>query len=738
MSSGAIRAASIRAWVDASALRLRLATLLLAAGAAAAAGAVPLQVELPCRTEGSCAPRGALRLESVADRSIVHRVPLEGASATIDVPPSTEWEVSLEADRHWALPQRVTIPAEGAARATMPVWRTGRVRAVVKSSDGGLTALRAMASSPPDVRREPEIPRGTAFPCTREEGDAWTCEVPATTLDLSLRAEGLAPHYMWDAKIAPRGVSNLGAVTLKKGASIIAWLDRDTARRLPRPPRAVLRHQTMPDVSPAAARLAVPVAEATFTKRGVVQLAPLPAGRYVLETLAEGYAPSRIAVELHEGHESTFRRPIELAPAASVRLRLSPPVGPGGDPWRVELWRKVEYGSGWEPAASGAVSPEGVFDAANQAEGRVRVTVTDALRNVFANRELTIVAGGGEQSLDLDVVAVKGRVKLGDEALPSAVLLFGGTGGPEKVKSTSDAEGRFRTALPRSGKWLVNIEAAAAAVSAEAEVTVGEDSDEVEIRLPASEVSGWVTDASGARAKADVVILSRAGPLRRTTEQDGTFRFRGISSGTARIRAVHPGSGEYSNVTELSVPEEGMLEGVHLRLESLSRMTGSVLSGGTPVVGARVHGYGFSGGAAQQEKATTDLDGRFALEIPASAESVVLVVAAHGRTLQVFSAPGGGQPAVLDLSPRGGELRLQWPAGAKRLRVLFNGVFAPMPDYLNWARTQGAAVEAGAATIPGVAAGAYQFCADDVCRDGTLAVGGRLTLDVTTPAPDAE
>jgi len=37
-------------------------------------------------------------------------------------------------------------------------------------------------------------------------------------------------------------------------------------------------------------RLALPIAEGVFTKKGVVQLSPIAPGRYILETQAKGYA----------------------------------------------------------------------------------------------------------------------------------------------------------------------------------------------------------------------------------------------------------------------------------------------------------------------------------------------------------------------------------------------------------------------------------------------------------------
>jgi hypothetical protein len=456
------------------------------------------RVELKCRDGSKCQIDGALVLQSVADSSVSRTIVLHANSAVISEPSGSEWDVELDSKGYWALPQRLAIPENAVERRhRVDVWRTGIVRVTVKGADSPVPGVRLVVASPPDPRTPPDMPRGTSFECTSVNAERWDCSVAATLLDLAVRAEGYAPHYRWDTSVSPGEVLDLGTVVLKRGASLVAWLNSDVTKRLDRPVRAYLRHHAAAGASATAARLAAPVAEGTFSKKGVVQLSPLAPGKYLFETRADGFVPVRIPVEVFEGRESTIRRSIDLSPSLSIRVRLDPPLAPGESPWRVELWRRVDFGSGSESAGSGVASREGIFEADDQFEGPVRVVVKDQRQNVLANRELLVVAGIPEHLVSVEVVPIFGKVTIDDEALPAATLVFGGISGAVKVTTATNEEGEYRVSLPRRGKWLVDVVASSAAVAATTDVTVEED--KVDIELPATEISGWVTDPNGAR-----------------------------------------------------------------------------------------------------------------------------------------------------------------------------------------------------------------------------------------------
>jgi len=711
----------------------RCSILLLLCAVPLSVSAGSLQIDLQCRFEPPCAINGALLLRSSTDASLVRREAINGTRALITGSAESAWDVSLEATGFWSLAQRVVIPAEEIVRQeTMKVWRTGQIRARIQSADPLPVELTAFVVSAPDRKSPPEIPAGTGFTCSRRGPGPWICELPATLLDVALHAKGFAPHYRWDVHVPAASALDLGTVVLKKGASLVAWLDPESLKELRGSPvQAVLRHRVAGDPSLSTLKLATPVAEGRFSSKGMVQLAPLPAGHYVLETSAKGYARSSIPVEVLESRESVLRRSIELSRSVSARLRLDPPLAPDGAPWNINIWRRVDSGTGWERAAGGAATAEGLFEAADQAEGPVKVVAQDARHNVLANRQLVFVDGTPEYLVSLEVAAITGEVSLGDERLGGAALLFGGSGGSEKVRTTADELGRFSVALPRRGKWAVDVDAPDAAVSATAEIDLPPDRDEIAIELPATEVSGWVTGPDGERIPAaEVRLLARSGARKRMTDSSGNFRFRGVREGTLHISATNPSTGEYSKVVDVIVPEEGVTANIALAIEAFHEVKGVVRSGGNVVPGARVNGYAFTGGAAQQERATTDINGGFTLKAPESAPEMILVVGSPGRPLQAFTVAVPQRAVLLELPPRGGALRLRLPQKSQPMRVLFNDIMLPVSDLLDWARAHGEVFNGDAVDVPNVSAGKYQLCDRQRCTEGLLAIGGRLELDL--------
>jgi hypothetical protein len=686
-----------------------------------------LTVDLHCRKNAQCAVRGTVVARA---GSIETKWPIESRSVVIDGLPGSEWELSLEGAGFWAPPLRVTIPAAAAGRQAWDVWRTGRLRMSLKSPDGVPDGARIVVASPPDPRRPPEIAPGTWFDCTAGDDARWNCDVPATLLDLSIRGKGgYTPQYKWDVDPKPEGVLDLGTIDVRKGASILAWLDPDFMKRVEQPVRASVRHQTAAAVDTTAVRLAAPIAEALFTKKGFVQLSALAPGRYVLDVQSQGYIPVRIPVEIVEGRESVLRKTIELFPSASVRLRLIPPLGPSDAPWHLDLVRQTDFGTGSEPAGSGVASREGVFVAHDQAEGPLRVFVRDAEQNVYGTREVVVVANGSEQILTLDIVALTGAVTIGDAPLPNASLLFGGSGGREKIRAVADEEGRFHTVLPRRGKWQVDVESTAEVVATIVEVSVSDDAKEIAIELPSTEVSGWVQASSGERAKSAAVrLMSDGKSMWRRIESDGTFRFRGVNTGNVELQATDESTGERSRLVSAVIAEEGRMEGIELRLDSLRSVRGQVRSGGYPVIGAQVIGYALVGGSGNQERAVTDTNGGFAFDVPDSAPDLNLMVAALGSIFHPFRVPAAG-PIVLDLAPAGGDVQLRWPTASTQRRVMFNDVPVQLHDLLEWGRANGKRADEATLLAPDMAPGRYQFCADARCVEGVLAVGGHLELN---------
>jgi hypothetical protein len=713
---------------------IRSGLIILGSVLAHAALGSSIDITLQCRSDKCNLKSAAILLRSASDHGTLHRVFVTTPAVHLVEQPGTEWDVGLDAPGLWSQPQHVVFPAADAnVKYSMLVWRVGMLHGHLRLPDPQPTTpptVKVMVTSRPEPRVTPDIPRGTTFTCSSDNTAGWQCTVPATMLDIAVRVEGYVPYHRWDVRIPADSAVDLGTVKLQKGGSLVAWLDGAFVKQVTVPVSAILRYDAMPGPSAVAARLALPVAEGTFTKKGVVQLAPIAPGHYVLDVVAQGYAPARIPVELYDGRETTPRQSIELSPSLSVRLHLDPPVGPGTVPWRIELWRSTTFGSGSQSAGSGTASPNGVFEAGDQSEGKLRVQVKDGKQNIVANRDILISATTSDYTIHLDVAAVNGKVSIGDTALSGAQLLFGGSGGGEKIRATTDTNGYYTATLPRAGKWVVDVAAPADAVAATTDVIV--EKNPADIVLPSTEIAGWVRDANGNRlAAARVMLFANDRPMTQATSADGSFRFRGMQPGLVRLQASDPRTHDYSRFVDLSVPESGSLNNVQLDLEAVRTLKGVVRSADDVVVGALVHGYAFLGTSAQQAQATTDLQGRFSFDVPGSASEAIVVIAAPGRALEAFSIPTNQDEMTLELAPRGGTLNLHWRAADVPLRFAFNEHLVPAVELFAWARAQGASIDNGQGAIPNVAPGKYRFCSSTHCAEGLLAIGSQLDLDAT-------
>jgi hypothetical protein len=723
-------------------LRALLTLVVVVGGGGLTAATDPAGVHIVaiCRNAENCPVEGMLIVRDPADPASEVRVPIAGGTARIAGWTDRQREVALSAPGYWM--PRQTLASPGAdASYTIDVWRTTplRGRFVVGATDGEMPKTFQLVVESVPGKQGPTIARDTRIDCAVENDGAWSCDVPATTLDVALRAKTFTPHYKWDVALTPDAPATLGSITLRRGASVVAWLDRDSVATLQQPARARLVPLAMADPSPAAQRLTQPVAEATFNARGLVQLAPVPPGSYSLEVSAPGFATARVQhVEVFERSESTLRNPIRLEPPVTVAIQLVPPRAPQESPWRVELFRQEDATSRFQRAGQGPTDETGVFTSAGQAPGRYRVTVRDGNDNIHASRELVIHSpADARHVIELALIHVNGTVKLGTKPL-AAGLLFGGRSGAEKIEAEADEEGRFDVTLPRTGRWTVDVAAKSEHILSVVEVSVDKGEHDVAIVLPATEVSGWVTGPAGERVtRGSIDLITPAGIVSQPLDDDGTFRVRGVKPGPSAISATDSRTREQSRSVKLTLIEGKPLENVELVLDPMHDLTGTVLSNGQPLAGARVTAYGFVEGIGRQERSVSDVTGAFRLSLPETASKITLIVAAAGRTLQVQSVHAPQEPVRVELAPAGGVLRLKLAPGAQRPRIFAGDADVPLSDLVEWARTNGQQLTRELLEVPNMAPGPYRLCATpkagaaEVCREGTLGRGALLELAVS-------
>lgn len=681
---------------------------------------------------------GTLTVSQVGEPSVRQEFALQSGTAIAELPPEPEWTLRLDADGWWAAPQIITAGA--ASPIIVPAWRTGVVRGrfVAARASPMPKAARLVIESPPDLRAPPEIARHTTFDCPVENFGAWSCRIPATTLDVAVVVGGFIPVYRWDVKVDQAHDTILGDIPLRRGASFVAWLDGESVRSLEGPAKARLLRGVGNDPSITTARLAAPVAEATFGRRGGVQLADIPPGVYVLEVTAQGFAPSRIhPIEIREQREAVLRWPILLERPLTLRLVIDPPADPNGAPWNVDLRRDGDFGERSDPTPINVrrlTESPGIFEVPDQSPGRFSLQVSDARRELRVRRRLDIGSAADiQQTISIPLVRVRGAVTFGGAPV-AARLFFGRRDGADRVTLDANAGGVFEGWLSRAGSWPVDIDVASEDASSSINVVVPESEQEIAIHIPDTIVTGTVTDAGGERARQASVTLS-AEPMsviETSTRPDGTFRIRGARTGPAILHARDRRTGEESQAVSILIAERGSNE-VELRIESGRPLNGIVTSGGVPVPGAAVSAYPILHSSSSQVRGVTDLAGRFELQVPISTRRALVAVRAAGRVLQSFEVVVGDEPAALDLATVGGTVRLLLPPAASPFVLRRNGVIIPSLDLFEWSGEQIRRGNGGRSlTLRNLAPGMYEACipASARCAQRALTPNSIVDLDV--------
>lgn len=705
--------------------------------------AAGFSVKAVCPPLSSCDVDGTIVMRSVATPTIEHRAAMQHGVAEVATDAVADWELELTSATHWAAPQRLLLQQGTHA---LRVWPAARLsgRFVKERKDDEMPQafqLRIQAPPNPSLIAEDRIP-STTLTCPIAPDGAWRCAVPSVALDLTLRAKSFTPHYRWDVSPKPDSTHDVGLLVLRPAASVVAWLDEQFVELLKnKGARARLVTLAMGDPSPLGERLNRPVAEAQFNSRGMVQLVSVPPGEYTLEIEAEGFAAARFpGLRVFPRSESRLSTPVRLERPLDIELILRPAVDSAGKPWVVTVHRLEEMTGRSVPVSRGAGTEEGVYRVRQQPAGRYRVFINRAEGSMYA-RQTVMITGVHDASpiIEMSALSIAGKVRMSGEPL-TAELLFGGESGAERIRTTSNADGVFDVVLPRDGEWEVLVRENATAINAIVKINVAAAADELEIEVPATEISGWVVRPEGGRAKSAILMLSTPSSTSITARADdrGEFRFRGIAPGRVSIVARDRDTSEWSKARELVASADVPITGIELQIISDQLVAGSVWSQGQPVVGAGVAAYGYGDGAAIAQHTLTGLDGAFSVPIKVTATEIVILVAAAGRTMQAFSVPRSADKPRLELEAAGGTLSVAFPAGAQNRRLRYNGILMAIPELLSWASAQGQRqrppTEGSGFVVPNVAPGAYQLCftplkgGADVCRQGTLARGAQLEL----------
>lgn len=670
--------------------------------------------------------------------------------------------LQLEAPGYWS-PPLLLVGESRESPITLSLYPAARVSGHLEVPRGQdlpeEVELRLEVSSrAPADAADPPIPR-TAVRCPTQEG-GFACTVPAMRLDLRIAAEGFVPHYRWDVSPEAGGELPLGTLKLATGGSVVGWLEAGEPGALEgRPAQVVLERASASVVTSSAERQRFDRSklEAASTASGFFQLAGVPPGEYrLVATHPKAGEGSFFPLRVEADRETALPHPVKLYPPAPIRAGVSPPQDPLGQPWKISVLEFNHSRTAVRSQLQGTVDEGGFWTSRPLSPGPYLVTLASSDGARWQQEEVEVAGVPREVDFLLQMVEVEGRVLLGSEPAAGHIV-FGGRRGATSVPMESDEGGEFEGLLPHAGKWRVEVLLPEPKVekllTLEVEEPEGGRPARVEIRLGDGRIEGQVVDAEGREvAGASVWLAERfegsAGPRITTSDSQGEFSFPGVEEGEHFLMAYRfsPGGQEATEEARVEVAEDHTVPRVELRLEAHRRLEGIVLSPAGPVPGADVSVDLPSEGGRIQPSTTTDVEGRFSLEVPTSEREVTLTVLPPGFALtcrRLFIPEEG--PLAVPVSDLGGRLILRGTAVARRgsfrgFTLSQDGAPCGMGAVSRWLNAYGQKGED--LLFDRLAIGLYQACWRDVeapeggsphCEEDWLPPGGELELDLTAP-----
>ena len=496
------------------------------------------------------------------------------------LPVGSAWEVAAEIQGFWVRRKTVMLgPADQVSRLSLELWPLGKIGGAVKVK-GETTPLPKQVLiqtlAAPAFAKRPAAPKG-ALDCPVDDRGNWTCSLPAAAYDLIISAKGLTPHYRWGVQVPAGKTLSLGAVELEPGASVAGWVAVEGG--VIDPERCIARLGPLVagggDLK-SAIDLGRTAREQKVRGDGFVQLTGLAPGTYTLEIEQAGYPPARVSpVRVDPGAETVLPEPILLRLPVDVRFEISPPADWLGKPWRAQVSKRGERRLA-PIVFEGAVAENGSLAVPDQSSGRFNLSLADSLGNtLYSGEHLVEDANSPAQRVEVQFVAVEGRLRLGTAPL-AATLWFGGRSGATSSRMESDEEGWFHGVLPREGFWRVEVQAVEPGLStwARAEVDAGRSGKaSLDLVLPDTRIFGHVVDERGKPvARADVTFQTESLHLFSTSDEMGRFEVRGLPEGLLWLGAET--SSRTSNRAFATLVEGRAMGPIELRLKPTRELSG--------------------------------------------------------------------------------------------------------------------------------------------------------------------
>ncbi len=632
------------------------------------------------------------------------------------------WKISAEAPGLWASEEYLLARAP-TEEVSLKLWRTGVLKGRLAVDERetlpeGLTARFRVPSGSPE--RPLSDPAGE-LRC-KVLGSSWTCEVPAGRLDLRLRAPGFISHYRWGFALGAGESKQLGTLRLRRGSSVVGWVETAEGPAAGGRAKVELRPRISADAAVDTEELEQLALSVNVNERGHFHLEGAPPGDYDLVALQKGFAPARRPVTVLADLEAELRDVIVLDRPQTLEISIEPALDPWHEPWDLQLFEVAADSGRLELLFEEPATPNGWWTGGGLAVGRFRLSIRDSQGGLWQTEEFELVPNPEPFMIQLQVLAVRGSIRLGEEGLP-AKLRF--SLDRQALELESDEEGFFTGYLTGEGRWAVAVEAKQPPVRRLLKVDVeklpGKSEARIEIEIPDTVVRGEVVDEAGepvtpALVKAASGSLVQA-PVMQYVDDEGRFELRGLEPGTLFLSARAPDDMN-SGARPLVLQEDLDPPPVQLVVRRTSTVRGQVVSPRGSVPGAAVDVIHPESSLFGYTTVVTDAAGRFEAQLPAAAKEMLLRVYPPGFALRALRLPVTSSPVIVAVDQLGGSLSLDFPWAVDpgdweepRPVVFKDGTFWDVQPLRKWAAFNGRdGTESRRLEIPHLEAGHYQVC----------------------------
>ena len=681
----------------------------------------PVQVTLRAvRSDGGASP---------LNRTIV--VP---GTETIELADGT-WELSVQSPALWSAVSIVSVsPGQS---VVLELWPVAVLRGSITAADKGLEIRELRVRFAPAVESRTGLPSGEAT-CALDD-QQWRCLLPAGVHDLRILSPGFIAEFRWNQQLQPAKEVNLGRLILRRGASLVGVVSvaRGVRTRM---------QDVVIEARPRTLTIQAPKRRYTTSAnvRGFFQLAGLPPGDYLIHAESNGADAKGLRSEdrpatIIEDKNAELRSPLVLDWPRKIFLSISPPsVTSAGSGWHLRLYRELDDNGPLEGVLSTVTDSNGIWSG-EVLPGRYLLQVGPSDDSVWRSAELTVHRE--DVHLDLEVAAQKvaGSVRMGDQPIAGARLIFGGANGSQRHALVTDDRGHFAGDIPAAekvpNKWKITIEAREPRVQRTSEYEAASDDGghlRFDIEIPGTVVKGRVLNEDRTAAPGALVTLrsENGGVIEQASaEADGRFEIFGFDPGVVHVQA--DGSGGASEIVEVRASETETV-GIDLVLLSEVVVRGRIRSRSAAGVEAKLTALQRDVRTTFVPNAITDGEGRFELTLPPKTRIFDLVVQAPGFALASGRVTVQDDKALtITVDQLGGAFDVEIPRNAD---VVIRHDGAEFPA--RWLATlSGGSIQPRGekwdlASLTNLEPGQYSVCAAGLCRTGLVLPQGRTLLSL--------